>query len=119
VRKTACVFVLIASICFQGVALAKQVLAWDRGGEGATHSVLHAGGVTHHHHEDGSVHKDTSPKSKQHVQNDGCASVAGLPPSDSGAVVAMNPSQPPAAIIPEGHGSPFLEGLKRPPRALA
>jgi hypothetical protein len=117
-RKTACVLVLIASICFQGVALAKQVLAWDRSGD-AAHAALHADGVAHHHHEDGSVHKDASPKSKQHVQNDCCASVAGLPPSGTSAVVALNPSPPPADIAREGHGTPFLEGLKRPPRELA
>ena len=114
-RKTACAVLLIASICFQGVALAKQVLAWERSGD-AAHSVLHADGVAHHHDEDGSVHKDTSPKSKQHVQNEGCASVAGLPPSRTGALVAMDPPQPPADIAREGHGTPFLEGLKRPPR---
>ena len=117
-RKTACVFVLIASICFQGVALAKQVLALDRGGD-AAHSVLHAGGVAHHHHEDGSIQKDSSTKSKQHVQSDGCASVAGLPPSDTGAVVALNPSPPPADLARDGHRAPFLEGLKRPPRKSA
>ena len=117
-RKTACVFVLIASICFQGAALAKQVLAWDRSGD-AAHSVLHADGVAHHHHEDGSVHKDTSPKSKQHVQSDCCGSVAGLPPSDTGAVPALNPSQPPADVARSWHGTPFLEGLKRPPRRIA
>ena len=114
-RKTACAVLLIASICFQGVALAKKVLAWERGGD-AEHAVLHVDGVAHHHHEDGSVHEDTSPKSKQHVQSEGCASVAGLPPSGTSAVVALNPSQPPAGIAREGHGTPFLEGLKRPPR---
>jgi hypothetical protein len=117
-RKAACVFVLIAAICFQGVALAKQVLAWDRSGD-AAHSLLHADGVAHHHDEDGAVHKDTSPKSKQHVQNDGCASVAGLLPSGTSAVVALNPSPPHADIARDGHGTPFLEGLKRPPRELA
>jgi hypothetical protein len=117
-RKSACVFVLIASICFQGIALAKQVLAWERSGD-AAHSVLHEGGVAHHHHEDGSVHKDTSPKSKQHVQNDCCSIVAGLPPSGTSAVPALNPSQPPADRAGNKHVAPFLEGLKRPPRALA
>ena len=116
--KTACALVLNASICFQGVALAKQVLAWDRSGD-AAHAGLHADGVAHHHHEDGSVHQDASQKSKQHVQSDGFASVAGLPPSDTGAVVALNPSQPPADIARNGHGTPFLEGLKRPPRKIA
>ncbi len=117
-HKTACVFVLIASICFQGVALAKQVLAWDRGGD-AAHSLLHADGVAHHHGEDGSVHKDGSTKSMQHVQNDGCASVAGIPPSRIGAVAALNPGLPRAGNARHAHDSPFLEGLKRPPRDRA
>lgn len=116
-RKAACVLVLIASICLQGVALAKQVLAWDRSGD-AAHSLLHADGVAHHHHEDGSVQKDMSSKSKQHVQSDGCASVAGIPPSRVG-VAASNPPQAPAGIARDGHDSPFLEGLKRPPRDRA
>ena len=117
-RKTACVFILIASICFQGVALAKQVLAWHRSGD-AAHAMLHADAVAHHHHEDGSVHKDTSRKSKQHVQSDGCASVAGIPPSRIGSFAALKPVRPPADIARGGHDSPFLEGLKRPPRNMA
>lgn len=116
-RKTACVFVLIASICFQGVALAKQVLAGDRSVD-AAHTLLHADGVAHHHHEDGSVHEDASPKSKQHVQSDGCASVAGIPPSRVG-VAAPNPPQAPADIARDGRDSPYLERLKRPPRDRA
>lgn len=117
-RKTACAFVLIASICIQGLALAKQVLAWDRSGD-AAHAALHDDGVAHHHLEDGSLARDTSPKSKQHVQNDGFASVAGLPPSGTGTVLALNTSLPPAGITRIEHGTPFLEGLKRPPRKVA
>lgn len=114
-RKTVCALVLIASICFQGLALAQQVLAWDRSGD-AAHAALHTDGVAHHHLEDGSVHTDVSPKSKQHVQNDGFASVAGLPPSDIGAEVSLDPSQVPGDVVRSGYGTPFLEGLKRPPR---
>lgn len=114
-HRTIPVFLLVVSICFQGVALAKQALARDRSGD-AAHSMLHAEGVAHHHHEDGAVHKDDSTQSKQHVQNDGCASVAGIPPSHIDAIAAMNPRQAPAGIACEGHDSPFLEGLKRPPR---
>lgn len=117
-RRAILVFLLIASICFQGVALAKQVLAWDRSGD-AAHSVLHVDGVAHHHDEDGAVHEDTSPQSKQHVQGDTCASVAGMLPARTGAVAALNPPQAPADIVPDGHDSPFLEGLKRPPRDMA
>ena len=114
-RRAILVFVLVASICFQGVALAGQVIARDRGGD-AAHSMLHVEGVAHHHHHDGSVHKDTSKKSKQHVQNDCCASVAGIPSSGIGAIAALNPAHAPADIARSGLDSPFLEGLKRPPR---
>jgi hypothetical protein len=114
-RRAFIVLVLIGSICFQGVALAKQVLAWERSGDVA-HSMLHAEGVAHHHHEDGSVHKDSSRKSKQHVHNDCCASVAGIPSSGIGAIAALYPAHAPADIARSGHDSPFLEGLKRPPR---
>lgn len=117
-RKTACVFVLIASICFQGAALAKQILAWDGSGD-ASHSMLHAEAVPHHHHpHDGSIHKDLSKKSKQHVQSDHCASVAGIPPS---AIRTLGPQPAPgiAAAEPRGHDCAFIEGLKRPPRTTA
>lgn len=117
-RRAILVFLLVASICFQGVALAKQVVAWDGSGDGA-HPMLHAHGVAHHHHEDGSVHKDTSTKSKQHVQNDCCASIAGILPSRIDPVAALNPLQASAHGVRDGHDSPCLEGLKRPPRKLA
>lgn len=116
-RKAACVLVLIASICFQGVALAKRVLAGELGGD-AAHAALHADRVAHHHHDDGSVHEDASTKSKHHVQQDGCPGVAAIPPSRVG-VAALNPPQALASAAHDGHESPFLEGLKRPPRNRA
>lgn len=117
-RRTFIVLVLIGSICVQGVALAKQVLAWERSGD-AAHSMLHADGVAHHHHDDGSVHKDTSRKSKQHVQNDGCAGLAGIMPSVISAIAPLHLARAPADAVRRGHDSPFLEGLKRPPRPTA
>ena len=118
-RRAILVFVLVASICFQGVALAKQVIARDRGGD-AAHSMLHAEAVPHHHHHrDGSIHKDSSKKSKQHVQNDSCASVAGIPPSAIRTPELPQPSRETAAAEPRGHDSAFIEGLKRPPRTMA
>ena len=117
-RRAILVFVLVASICFQGVALAGQVIARDRGGD-AAHSRLHVEGVAHHHHHDGSVHKDTSRKSKQHLQNDCCASVAGIPPSAIRALELPQPSRETPEVQPRGHDSAFIEGLKRPPRTMA
>ena len=114
-RRAILVFVLVASICFQGMALAAQFVA--RQGGDAAHALLHAEAVPHHHHHhDGSIHKDQSKKSKQHVQNDCCASVAGIPPSAIRAVQLPQPARQTAAVQPRGHDSPFIEGLKRPPR---
>ena len=113
-RGTILAFLLIASICFQGVALAKQVLASAKGGD-AAHSLLHAGSVPHHHHR-GSVHKDTSKESKQHVQDDSCAGVAGMPPTPIRAVSLVLTAGEATGAHPQGHDTPFIEGLKRPPR---
>jgi hypothetical protein len=118
-RRAILVFLLAASICFQGIALAGQVIARDRGGD-AAHAMLHADAVPHHHHRhDGSIHKDQSTKSKQHVQNDNCASVAGIPPSAIRAPELPQPSRETAGAQPRGHDSAFIEGLKRPPRTIA
>ena len=74
-RRAILVFILALSICFEGFALAGQVVARDRGGD-AAHALLHAEAVPHHyHHRDGSIPKDPSKKSKQHVHNDCCAGV--------------------------------------------
>ena len=118
-RRAILAFVLAVSICFQGFALAGQVIARDRGGD-AAHALLHAEAVPHHHHHhDGSIHKDQSKKSKQHVQNDCCASVAGIPSSAIRALELPQPSRETAEVLPRGHDSAFIEGLKRPPRTIA
>ena len=117
-RRAVLVFVLAVSICFQGIALAGQVAARDRGGD-AAHALLHAEAVPHHHHhKDGSIHKDQSKKSKQHLQNDYCAAVAFIPPSSPGTLKTQ-PARVIAEAQPRGHDSAFIEGLKRPPRTMA
>jgi hypothetical protein len=117
-RRAILVCVLVVSICFQGMALAGQVVARDRGGD-AAHSMLHTEGVPHHHQHDGSIHKDQSKKSMQHVQNDCHASVAAIPPSAIRAMPLPHPARECLAAQPRGHDSAFIEGLKRPPRAMA
>ena len=117
-RRAILVFALALSICFQGPALAGQVVARDRGGD-AAHALLHAEAVPHHHHQhDGSIHKDESKKSKQHVQDDHCAAVAFIAPSAPGTV-EVQPAREIAQAQPRGHDSAFIEGLKRPPRTTA
>jgi len=116
-RRAILVFLLAASICFQGVALAGQVIARDRSGD-AAHAMLHAEAVPHHHHR-GSIHKDQSKESRQHVENDCCTSVAGIPPSAIRAPQMPQPERESAEAQPRGHDSAFIEGLKRPPRTMA
>ena len=114
-RRAVLCLLLAISVGLQGIAWAGQILGGDRNGDTA-HSVLHADGVSHHHEHDGSVKKDTSQKSKQHVQSEGCASLAMIPPPDVGAVGTWVASSGRADTPSQGYDSPFLEGLKRPPR---
>ncbi len=114
-RRAVLVFGFILSIAFQGMALAGQVLGWDRSGDTA-HSVLHADGVAHHHDDAGTAIPDASEESQQHVQHDCCTTVALMPPSSAGSVGALGAARGAANAPPEGHDSAFLEGLRRPPR---
>ena len=114
-RRAILVFGLIVSIGFQGMALAGRILGSDRSGD-AAHAVLHADAVAHHHDDDGTVRKDASEKSQRHMQHDGWTQVAGVLPA-APAGVAESPVAPSRVIpVDQAHDSPFLEGLKRPPR---
>ncbi len=114
-RRAAVVLALILAVGFQGFALASRILATDRGGDTA-HAMLHADGVSHHHDDHGAVHQDGSDDSRQHVQHDGCTHFSAALPA------AISPAAPPLAscalahAVDRRHDTPFLEGLKRPPR---
>lgn len=115
-RKAVLILGLILSIGFQGFALASQVLGWDRCGDTA-HSVMHAEHVAHHHEHDGTVHKDASKKSLQHVQDHCCVQCACVLPSGIPPLAASPDDRSGIEAVCAGHDSAFLEGLKRPPRA--
>ena len=114
-RRTAIVIAMLFAMLWQSVALGRigsTVNAWTD----AEHAALHLQDKSHHHHEDGSFHLDSSSESAQHGVIDHLspslamspASSHALPPSGSFAhrglhdVVAPNPT---------------LDGLLRPPRS--
>jgi hypothetical protein len=114
-RRAFLAFLLILSVGFQGIALAGRTLGSDRSGDTA-HSMLHAEAVAHHHDHDGRVHKDSSDESKRHVQPDGFAQVAAVLPSASAEISRLPVASMLVSAMDLAHDSPFLEGLKRPPR---
>lgn len=113
-RRLILVLCLIAGLCLQGFALAGQMAALARTGD-ALHCALHLDAIAHHHEHDGSIHKDASKKSRVHVQGDCCIQLAGAVPA---ALAEVPPpvAAPLASSIDQPRESPFLEGLKRPPR---
>ena len=114
-RKALLVFCLIAGLCLQGFALAGQMSAFARDG-GATHSALHIEAVAHHHDPDGSIQRDSSKKSLKHLQADCCVQLAAVLPEGVPAVPAAPLDRSRVHAGADGHDSPFLEGLMRPPR---
>lgn len=115
-RRLVLVVCLIAGLCLQGFALAGQMAALAKAGD-ARHAAMHVDYVAHHHEHDGSIHKDGSGKSLEHVQADCCVQLASVLPTFASAIpdVPVDQSSP-ADACADGHSSPFLEGLKRPPR---
>ncbi len=114
-RRYAVVLALILAVGFQGFAFANRILGTDRGGDTA-HAVLHAEGVAHHHDGHGGIQQDDSDASKQHVQHDCCTPFTAVLPAAALAVAAPLLGSTLAHAVDRRHDSPYLEGLKRPPR---
>jgi hypothetical protein len=114
-RRLIVILGLIAGICLQGFALAGQMTAFARDGD-AVHAVLHADAVAHHHEGDGSIHKDGSKKSLDHLKADCCVQVAGVLPQGVPSVPEVPLDRTRTETRPDAYDPPFLEGLMRPPR---
>jgi hypothetical protein len=113
-RRIAVVFCLVAGLLAQGFALAGQISS--RAGDGGMlHVGLHLDSVAHHHEADGSIRQDQSKQSHQHLQSDCCMQLLGALPVTV-ALASLPRARPLAESAPQGHDSPFLEGLRRPPR---
>lgn len=114
-RRYAVVLALILAVGFQGFAFASRILGTDRGGDTA-HAVLHAEGVAHHHDGHGGIQQDDSDASKQHVQHDCCTPFTAVLPAGAATAYAPWFAAALARFVDHRHDSPYLEGLKRPPR---
>lgn len=106
---------MLFAMLWQSVALGRigsTVNAWTD----AEHAALHLQGKSHHHHEDGSFHLDSSTESAQHVVTDHLSpSLALSPPSSHGLppLASFARSGLHDAVAP----NPTLDGLLRPPRS--
>lgn len=114
-RRLLVVFWLVAGLCLQGFALSREMSALGQGGD-AAHAAMHLDAVAHHHDDDGSIRKDTSKKSLEHLKADCCVQVAGLLPQAVAAVPGMPLDRSRAELRDDAYDPPFLEGLMRPPR---
>jgi hypothetical protein len=114
-RRILVVFWLVAGLCLQGLAPAGEMAALGRDGDVA-HAALHLEAVAHHHGEDGSIKKDDSKKSLEHLKADGFVQVGAVLPQGVADVAAMPLDSSRAEPRARAYDPPFLEGLMRPPR---
>ncbi|RYF32135.1 MAG: hypothetical protein EOO23_00095 [Comamonadaceae bacterium] len=117
-RRLLAVILLLSFFC-QAFATARQVVAFDHeGGFHVEHSEMHLEGAAHHHDEDGVMHQDNSQESIQHMlaeASPGTAALFHFPqlslPADRSPTPAVNAE----SVSP----SPYLDGLRRPPRLIS
>jgi hypothetical protein len=142
------VIALLLSMLMQATAFGGPS-AGVASGQAALHSLMHWAGLGHHHHHrpavpsssadradsnaDGNLrvsavvdiawntcHQDQSPESTQHLLMDGYISGAAMIPSWFEALPAEPPRPaPPCYDVERVPATPFLEGLRRPPRLIA
>lgn len=81
----------------------------------ANHELEHWQKASHHHHDDGESHHDESVESRVHVLQEG--NLVSLSPFIPGCDLPhfQSPMLPQAADDPAE--SPYLEGIRRPPRS--
>ena len=116
-RRTLSVFVLLAVMLWQTMALGEQGALRKHSDEQA-HAALHWQQTEYHHHDDGTVVLDSSAESLQHLLGDGAVSflaVLSSGPSVSDKFRPPPPLQSATPAIPD----PSPARLKRPPRATA
>lgn len=81
------------------------------------HLTVHDDRVAHHHHEDGSVERDNSDASKQHLSQQSCPSFAVLIPSVAFPSY-FSVARATAIPKPESWTEVVLDDLFRPPRTF-
>lgn len=112
-RRKFALALMLFSILWQSFALGGPAAFADLHEIG--HMAMHSLGEAHHHHDDGAVVQDDSDESRQHVFADGGTSSPFLWAATS---FTFTPSDPPRPSMTDVRllPSPFLDGLRRPPR---
>ncbi|MFN4029217.1 MAG: hypothetical protein ACK4LR_04355 [Acidovorax temperans] len=108
---------LLVALLWQSVGMASPFAVAQRADQ-MTHMVVHTQDVDHHHHADKSLHLEASGGLDSHQHADEGITPAALLPSASLSIPSVPPSSP-AAPAASRYSPPSLEGLLRPPSALA
>ena len=112
------IVLILVAMLWQAVAMLSPNYVAQRSGE-MTHWVVHAQDANHHHHhDDRSLHMDDSGGSVVHSHADGSLTAAGLLTASQEGLPVL-PPEAPAAVDVLPFEPPFIEGLLRPPLALA
>ena len=82
------------------------------------HAVLHWQAFDHHHHDDGGLHSDDSGGTAEHMQTESIGNAPCLMAANHPAPQTL-PSLAPDVRDELGFTSHYLDGLLRPPKALA
>ena len=108
---------LVIALLWQSIGMVTPFAVAQRADQMA-HMVVHTQDVDHYHHEDLSAHVEASGGLDSHEHADTGVTPAGLLPSASLKVPSLPPASP-AALILQRYIPPSLDGLLRPPTALA
>jgi len=117
-RRSLVIMLMAVSAFWQVLAVGGQPGGALGDSRESVHAMLHWQGLTHHHHDDGSVTQDSSEESVQHIALDGMLAV-------NAAWSAASASWPSAAstcpaAVDEIRGPwPYLDGPRRPPKWTA
>jgi hypothetical protein len=118
VRKRLIVLLLVLLNVWQVASAAGLPQFWAAQGEALDHAAMHWQGEAHHHDSEGHIHADDSEESLQHMMADCCFHHFGVIAAP--VLVTLEPlpqhvAQAAQAVPPP----PYLDGLRRPPRALS
>jgi len=116
-RRGLVLVLLVIAAFWQVAAIAGQTTAFASAEE-RSHALLHWQEEKHHHHEDGTVTRDDSDESLQHVVADGCLSIQALW-TIAHATFALDRGPRPSTANEVALPAPPPDGPRRPPRPTA
>lgn len=113
-RRSATLIVMLFAMLWQATTLARPGSTLNTLGD-LEHAALHWQAVSHHHHDDGSVHLDDSQASAFHILGDQLTVTAALLPSSTQHFPPLAAGRP-GMLHDTRVTDPFIGGLLRPPR---